>query len=83
MVRVGRLEASLERQVSIPPPPDVELAPSSLQNGFHHKINTLLKLTLFLKESKITIKMSHKKTGDVLVWHRPCPRCLDSRLGLC
>lgn len=72
-----------EREISFPPRPATELASSSLWNGFHHKINILLKLTLFLKESKIAIKVGHQKTGDVLVWHRPRPRHLDSRLGLC
>ena len=30
-------------------------------NGFHHNVNILLKLTLFLKESKIIVKVGHEK----------------------
>jgi hypothetical protein len=49
-----------ERQVSFPPLPAMNLPPLPM-NGFHHNVNILLKLTLFLKESKIIVKVGHEK----------------------
>lgn len=57
-----------ERRVPFPPTPAMALASSSLRKGFHPEINILSKLTLFLKESKITIKVGHKKL------HQPAQR---------
>ena len=62
VVEVGSLEASLRgKSPSHHTTSCHELASSALMNGFHHNVNILLKLTLFLKESKIIVKVGHEK----------------------
>ena len=62
VVKVGSLEASLRgKSPSHHTTSCHELASSALMNGFHHNVNILLKLTLFLKESKIIVKVGHEK----------------------